>query len=56
MTLAQAVTLAGGLTERGTYRGAYAMRVTKSKTIKVELGEQDKIQPDDTIKIGKRIF
>jgi polysaccharide export outer membrane protein len=56
MTLAQAVTLAGGLTDRGTYRSAYAIRVVKGKSIKVDLDEQDKIQPDDTIKIGKRIF
>lgn len=56
MTLAQAVTLAGGLTDRGTYRGAYAIRVTKGKSAKVDLDEQDMIKPDDTIKIGKRIF
>ena len=56
MTLAQAVTLAGGLTDRGTYRGAYAIRLVKGKSIKVDLDEQDRIQPDDTIKIGKRIF
>ena len=56
MTLAQAVTLAGGLTDRGTYRGAYAMRLVSSKPAKVDLDELDKIQPNDTIKIGKRIF
>lgn len=56
MTLAQAVTLAGGLTDRGTYRGAYAVRIVKGKSIKVDLEEQDPIKPDDTIKIGKRIF
>ena len=56
MTLTQAVTLSGGLTDRGTYRGAYAIRLVKGKSIKVDLDEQDRIQPDDTIKIGKRIF
>jgi polysaccharide export outer membrane protein len=56
MTLAQAVTLAGGLTDRGTYRGAYAMRTVKGKPIKVDLDEQDKIKPEDTIRIGRRIF
>jgi polysaccharide biosynthesis/export protein len=56
MTLAQAVTLAGGLTERGSYRGAYAMRMVKGKSVKVDLDEQDPIKPDDTIRIGKRIF
>ena len=56
MTLAQAVTLAGGLTERGSYRGAYAMRIVKGKSVKVDLDEQDPIKPDDTIRIGKRIF
>jgi polysaccharide export outer membrane protein len=56
MTLAQAVTLAGGLTERGTYRGAYATRIVKGKPVKVDLNEQDKIKPEDTIRIGRRIF
>jgi polysaccharide export outer membrane protein len=56
MTLAQAVTLAGGLTERGTYRGAYATRVVNGRPVKIDLNEQDKIKPEDTIKIGRRIF
>lgn len=56
MTLAQAVTLAGGLTDRGTYRGAYAMRLVNGKPTKIDLDELDRIQPNDTIKIGKRIF
>jgi polysaccharide export outer membrane protein len=56
MTLAQAVTLAGGLTDRGTYRGAAATRLVNGKPTEVKLGELDKVLPDDTIKINKRLF
>jgi polysaccharide export outer membrane protein len=56
MTLTQAVTLAGGLTERGTYRSAEATRTVSGKIIKVSLKEETMILPDDVIKIGKRIF
>lgn len=56
MTLAQAVTLAGGLTDRGTYRGAEATRVIKGKAQQVKLKEQSPVLPDDVITIGKRIF
>jgi polysaccharide export outer membrane protein len=56
ITLAQAVTLAGGLTDRGTLRGATATRVVKGRPIEVKLDQLDKILPDDTIKINKRLF
>lgn len=56
MTLTHAVTLAGGLTDRGTYRGARATRIVKGKTIEVKLKEQDKVLPDDVITIKKRLF
>ena len=56
MTLSQAVTLAGGLTDRGTYRNAEAMRVEKGKTSVVKLKEQSVIFPEDVISIGHRMF
>ena len=56
MTLTQAVTLAGGLTDRGTYRGAKATRTVKGKTAQVDLDQQSLVLPDDVIKIGKRLF
>jgi polysaccharide export outer membrane protein len=56
MTLSQAVTLAGGLTDRGTYRNAEATRITKGKTAVVKLSEQSPILPEDVITINHRIF
>ena len=56
LTLIQAVTLAGGLTERGTLRGATATRIVKDKTIEVKLKDQDKVLPDDVITIHRKLF
>jgi len=56
MTLGEAVTLAGGLSERGTFRGASAMRTIEGKQSLVKLSTTDMIQPDDRITIGHRLF
>ena len=56
MTLTVAVTLAGGLTDRGTYRGAKATRIVKGKTVEVDLNQQSLVMPDDVINIKKRLF
>ena len=50
------MTLAGGLTDRGTLRGATATRIVKDKTLTVKLKEQDKVLPDDVIKVGRKLF
>jgi polysaccharide export outer membrane protein len=56
LTLEQAVALAGGLTERGTFRGAVASRLVKGRLLDVRLDRNDKVLPGDTIKIGQRLF
>jgi len=56
MTLSQAVTLAGGLSDRGSYRSAEATRVVNGKTAQVDLKPQSPVMPDDVITIHKRIF
>jgi polysaccharide export outer membrane protein len=56
MTLAQLVTLAGGLSERGKYGGAQAIRLTQGGAKPVDLREQDRVLPDDQVRIKKRIF
>jgi len=56
MTLSQAVTLAGGLTDRGTYRKAEATRVVQGKATVVKLKEQSLVLPEDVLTINKRIF
>jgi polysaccharide export outer membrane protein len=56
MTLAQLVTLAGGLSDRGKYGGAQAIRLIKGKPMPVDLKEQDKVLPDDQVRMKKRVF
>jgi polysaccharide export outer membrane protein len=56
MTLAQLVTLAGGLNDRGKYGGAEAIRLVNGVPKSVDLKEQDRVFPDDQVKIKKRIF
>ena len=57
MTVQQAVALAGGLTERGSDRRIKADRFgPDGKVSEVGLNLEDKVQPNDTIKISSRIF
>jgi polysaccharide export outer membrane protein len=56
MTIEQAIALAGGLTERGSTRSISAHRLIKGKMTDVDLKMQDKVQPDDVIKVGNRLF
>ena len=56
LSLEQAVALAGGLSDRGTFRGAVASRLVNGKLVDVKLDRNDKVLPADTIKIGQRLF
>lgn len=56
MTVQQAIALAGGLTERGSDRGMTATRMVKGKTAEVPLRLEDKVQPNDVIRIRSRFF
>lgn len=57
MTVQQAIALAGGLTDRGSSRRIKADRITSDGKVKeVSLRLEDKVQPNDTIKIGNKIF
>jgi polysaccharide export outer membrane protein len=56
MTVAQAIAVAGGLTERGSDRRITVTRVVKGKTADVKVDLDDKVQPNDTIKIPTRFF
>jgi polysaccharide export outer membrane protein len=56
MTVQQAIALAGGLTERGSDRRLSASRLVKGKTTQVPLKLDDKVQPNDTIKISPKFF
>jgi polysaccharide export outer membrane protein len=57
MTVQQAVALAGGLTDRGSDRRIKADRIMPDgKVVEVSLRLEDKVQPNDTIKVSTKIF
>jgi polysaccharide export outer membrane protein len=57
MTLQQAVALAGGLTDRGSDRRIKADRIMPDgKVVEVSLRLEDKVQPNDTVKVPAKIF
>jgi polysaccharide biosynthesis/export protein len=57
MTVQQAIALAGGLTDRGSDRRIKADRtMSDGKVSEVSLRLEDKVQPNDTIKIASKIF
>jgi polysaccharide biosynthesis/export protein len=57
MTVQQAVALAGGLTDRGSDRRMKADRITPDgKVVEVTVHLEDKVQPNDTIKVSTKIF
>jgi len=57
MTVQQAIALAGGLTDRGSDRRIKDDRLTPDgKVTEVNLRLEDKVQPNDTIKVGNKIF
>jgi polysaccharide export outer membrane protein len=56
MTVQQAIALAGGLAERGSDRGITASRVVNGKNTTVGVRLEDKVQPNDVIRIRQRFF
>jgi polysaccharide export outer membrane protein len=56
MTVAQALILAGGLTERGSDRRITIKREIKGKVTEVSAKLEDKLQPNDEIVVGSRLF
>jgi polysaccharide export outer membrane protein len=57
ITVQQAIALAGGLTDRGSSRRIKADRIAPDGKVKeVTLRLEDRVQPNDIIKIGNKIF
>ncbi len=56
MTVEQAIALAGGLAERGSDRGISVTRTVNGRSVDVAVKLQDRVQPNDTIKIRPRFF
>ena len=55
-TVGQAIILAGGLTDRGSDRRIKILRVKDGKTVEISASLEDKVMPNDEIKIRSRFF
>jgi polysaccharide export outer membrane protein len=56
MTLLQALTLAGGVTERGSTKRIKVIRTVGDKKHEVRIQPTDLVQPEDTIVVPERFF
>lgn len=56
MTVLQAISLAGGLNDRGSDRGIKAIRVVDGKRKEVDVELADPVQANDTIQVRQRFF
>jgi polysaccharide biosynthesis/export protein len=55
-TVLQAITLAGGLTDRGSTRGLRLIRVVDGKKREIRVRLDDTVEPGDTILVRERLF
>lgn len=56
MTVLQALTLAGGVSDRGSSRGVKVQRVVDGKKVEVQVKMTDPILPNDTIIVRQRLL
>jgi polysaccharide export outer membrane protein len=56
MTLLQALTLAGGVTERGSTKRVKVIRTVGDKKQEIRIQPTDLVQPEDTIVVPERFF
>ena len=55
-TVSQAIVLAGGLNDRGSDRRVRVSRMVNGKMLELPIELEDRVQPNDEIKIRSRIF
>jgi polysaccharide biosynthesis/export protein len=56
LTVQQAITLAGGLTDRGSARGIKISRKVNGKDVEISVSMSDLVKPNDTIKVRQRLI
>jgi polysaccharide biosynthesis/export protein len=56
MTVLQAISIAGGLTERGSDRGIRVIRIVNNKRSEIDAKLTDNVKANDTIEIRQRFF
>jgi protein involved in polysaccharide export with SLBB domain len=55
-TVAQAIILAGGLSDRGSDRRLTIVRTESGRSVEIPAKMEDKVQPNDEIKVKSRFF
>ncbi len=56
ITVLQAMSLAGGLTERGSNRGIKILRLVDNSQREISADVEDLVEPGDTIRVRQRFF
>ena len=56
MTVRQAITEAGGISERGSTRGIKIIRKVKDKEVELDAKLSDLVRPNDTIRVRQRLI
>ena len=56
MTVWQAITMAGGLTERGSDRRIKIIRKVNNKDVEIDAQLSDLVRPNDTVRIAQRLL
>jgi len=56
MTVLQAISLAGGLSERGSNRGVRVIRLINGERKEIRVKLTDAIQPNDTVVVRQRFL
>jgi polysaccharide export outer membrane protein len=56
LTLLQAITMAGGLTDRAAKNRVEVTREVNGRSVKLKLKENDPVLPNDTIVVPRRFF
>lgn len=56
MTVRQAISVAGGLTERGSDRRIKIIRKVNNKDVEIDAGMSDLVRPNDTIRVPQRLI
>ena len=56
ITIMQALSLAGGITERGSNRGVRIYRMVNGKRTEIDVRDSDQVQAGDTIFVRQRFF
>jgi polysaccharide export outer membrane protein len=56
MTVRQAISMAGGLTERGSDRRIKIIRKVNNKDVEIDAQLSDPIRPNDTVRIAQRLL